>query len=187
MTSWFRPRSREFDLPRQRRTLHGWKDECGIDRLAVIEQDERGLIRQLAEARLALDEHHRQHQENTRDVLLSLLEIGDICDEVLADVGAKADQVSQQTKKWIGRFRTASKLLKNVLSDQSVSQFETQPGQVFDPVWHRAVGKVSGPDGTVGIIVKVVNAGYLWRGELLRKAGAIVQVSEDQADDIQGA
>ncbi|OGO07221.1 MAG: nucleotide exchange factor GrpE, partial [Chloroflexi bacterium RBG_13_60_13] len=85
----------------------------------------------------------------------------------------KEDQVTPQMRIWIGNFRTVRRLLDKVLIEQGITKIESLDRQ-FDPSWHRAAEVVADPSRPEGTIVEETTTGYLWRGEVLRKAEVVV-------------
>lgn len=164
---------KEFEITEECIPLQAWQGEAGADHLSVIEQDIGNLMRELAEARFALSEQEREHKEKTRRLLLALIEVLDAFGRVFANIHGKEDQVTPQMKGWIANFRTVRRLLDQALTDQGIARIESLDRE-FDPRWHRAVELVVDPSRPQGTIVEETVMGYLWRGEILRKAEVIV-------------
>lgn len=141
--------------------------------LSAIEQDIRSLMVQLSEARFTLRQNETQQMDSTRKLFLDLIEALDAFERVFRNVGAKEDQITPQMKIWIGNFRTVRKLLDKPLSEQGVVRIENLD-QGFDPNWHRVSEVVADPSKPEGTIIDEVKAGYLWHGQVLRKAEVIV-------------
>jgi molecular chaperone GrpE (heat shock protein) len=141
--------------------------------LSAIEQDIRGLMVQLSEARSALRQNETQHTESIKKMFLDLIEVLDAFERVFRNIGAKESQVTPQMKIWIGNFRTVRRLLEKPLADQGVVKIENLD-QGFDPHWHRVSEVISDPTKSEGTIVDEVKAGYVWQGQVLRKAEVIV-------------
>lgn len=141
--------------------------------LSVVEQDIRRLMVQLSEARTALRQNEAQYIESTKALFLELIEVLDAFERVFRNIGAKAGQVTPQMKTWIGNFRTVRRLLDKPLAEQGVVKIENLDAG-FDPHWHRVAEVVGDPTKPEGTIVDEVKAGYVWRGQVLRKAEVIV-------------
>ena len=58
--------------------------------------------------------------------------------------------------------------LRKLLEREGVEEMPSAVGQPFDPYYHEAVAAVPGDDPD--IVVKEVQKGYLYRGQLLRPA-----------------
>ncbi len=141
--------------------------------LAEIEADLAGLMRALAESRFELQGRAQAQQEQTRELLLELLDIADAFERVFASVDAKADQITPQMSKWLANFRTVWRLLQTTLRQRGVEPMdELQAG--FDPHRHRVAETVTDPALPEGSVVSVPRRGYLWHGVLLRKAELVV-------------
>lgn len=151
----------------------GWRPENGHDRTGAITRDIADLMRRLAEAEFALRAGEEQRCKDQASHLLTLLEIMDAFDRVFHSVEAKPDQVTAQMRKWIGNFRTVSRMLRDVLTEQGVVRMENL-ADGFDPHWHRAVESRVEPDRPEGTILEEVRPGYVWRGAVLRKAEVVV-------------
>ncbi|MDF2627224.1 MAG: Protein grpE [Symbiobacteriaceae bacterium] len=151
----------------------GWRPEEAADRAGAIARETAQLMRRVAEAEFALNTSDEQRRKDQAKHLLSLLEVMDAFERVFRSIAAKDDQVTPQMRKWIGNFRTVSRLLHDVLSEQGVVRLENL-ADGFDPHWHRAIESRLDPDQPEGSIVEEVRPGYVWRGTVLRKAEVVV-------------
>ena len=115
---------------RNRKTFipQAWKPEGSPNRVAVIEEDIRSLMRQAAEAKLSLREQEHQHTEKTQQLLLGLVEVLDAFERVFRHVHSKEDLVTPQMKIWVGNFSTVRRLLERVLSEQDVTRIKSWTG-----------------------------------------------------------
>jgi len=160
-------------LARKPVPLHAWKPEHGRDRLKVIEDDIRNLMRQVAETKFALSEEKRQHTDNTRKLLLSMIEVMDGFERLFNNINSKKDKITPQMKIWIGNFRAVCRLLNNAVASQGVSKIENLD-LGFDPKWHRIAQTVVDPTKADGTIVGEEAKGYVWQTEILRKSEVAV-------------
>lgn len=147
--------------------------EQSLAPLALIERDVRTLMVQLTEARSALRQSETQGADSIKKVFLDLIEVLDAFERVFGNIRAKEDQVTPQMKTWIGNFKTVRRLLDKVLTEQGVTRIENID-HGFDPHWHRVSEVVADPSKAEGTITEEVKAGYIWRGQVLRKAEVIV-------------
>jgi molecular chaperone GrpE len=170
------------EITEQPAPVNAWPAGDGPDGLARIEQDLRGLMRQLAETKFQATEQQRQHSEEVRKLYLSVLEVLDALDRIFRSVRAKEDQVTPQMQKWLGNFRTARSLLEKILTDRAVVRIENLD-QGFDPHWHKVAQVVVDTARPEGTIVEEVQRGYVWRGQVLRKAEVIVVRHEEGAEE----
>lgn len=174
----------EFEITEECLPLHGWQGEDGQDRLSVIEEDIRNLMRGLAEARFASSEQEREHKEKARRLLLVLIEVLDAFGRVFSSIHTKEKRVTPQMKIWIANFRTVRRLLEKVVAEQGITKIESLDRE-FDPRWHKAIEVVVDTSKPQGTIVEEAASGYLWRDEILRKAEVIVV--SDAADAPKGS
>ena len=158
-----------------------WRPEHGTDRAGAIARETAHLMRRLAEAEFALNAHEEQRHKAKAKDLLALLEIMDAFERVFRSVQAKEDQVTPQMRKWIGNFRTISRMLQDMLTEQGVVRLENL-ADGFDPHWHRAVESRVDPGQPAGSICEEVRPGYVWRGAVLRKAEVVVV--RNSADEV---
>jgi molecular chaperone GrpE len=145
----------------------------GATALGVVEQDMRRLMRELAEARFALNEQERASEATTKQLLLSLLEVLDAFSRVFKNVARKEEHITRQMKIWINNFHTVNSLLEKLLTEQGVTAIEILEPQ-FNPHWHVVAELVEEPARPEGEIIEVFKQGYVWRGQVLRKAEVIV-------------
>ncbi len=153
-----------------------WNGQSG-DPHQVLEKDLRGLMHQLADVRLDLEQASKRHDNDIQEILLAVLDVGDAFDRVFHDVKAKEDQVTPRMKKWLDNFRTVRRKLDSVLTDRGVKQIQSLDVQ-FDPLWHQVVDTVAAPTKSEGSIAEEVKAGYLWNRAILRKAEVVVVRNE---------
>lgn len=163
----------EIEISDQPATLRAWKSPEGVKSLSVLEDDLRLLMRQLAEARFAVEERDRQHRDSAKAVLLGVIEVVDAFERVFCSIQAKQDLVTPQMKIWVGNFRTVRRLLEKILAEQGVVKIENLD-QGFDPHWHKVAEIVADSTKPEGTILGEVVCGYVWRKHLLRKAEVIV-------------
>jgi molecular chaperone GrpE len=134
-----------------------------------LEEDLRRLMREAAAGKLAAAEQERRHAEESRKRLLSVVAVLDAFDRVFASVRDKEHEVTPQMKVWLGNFRTVRRLVERVLADEGVTRME-DTARGFDPACHVAAEVVEDPGRADGTVVDEIQPGYLWRGEVLRKA-----------------
>jgi molecular chaperone GrpE len=167
----------EVDGPADLVALPAWGQEHAGDRLAVIEDDVRQLVRQLASARSELAEQGSAHARELEGLLLSLLDVLDGFERVFANIRNREAEITPTMKAWIGNFRTVERILERVLQERGVTTIAT-PTREFDPRWHTAAETVIDGSLPAGAIVEEIKRGYVWRKQVLRKADVVV-VRED--------
>jgi molecular chaperone GrpE (heat shock protein) len=169
----------EVACSRARFQLRAWGDTDGEDRLATIEADVSHLIRELATARSELVVHNTEQRTALERHLLSLLDVADGFERVLANINSRQSELTPAMKAWTGNFRTVYRLLERALEEQGVSPIET-PTREFDPTWHVAAESVVDPCLPVGTIVEDIKRGYVWQHRPLRKTEVVVVSSGDR-------
>lgn len=98
---------------------------------------------------------------------------------LLGDLLTVVDDLEQALAHGAGEgVRLVYQKLRKLLEGEGVEEMPLAAGQPFDPYYHEAVAAVPGDDPDV--VVKVVQKGYLYRGQLLRPAK--VEVSRRAAE-----
>jgi molecular chaperone GrpE (heat shock protein) len=107
------------------------------------------------------------HDSAKRKLLLNVIEIVDNVDRVLAVSGGVTDPAVSQ---WLRRFERTRRTLEQLLAREQVVpiDFEQAPDGLVTT--REEVERDDVPDGT---ILEVDYRGYLWRGEILRKASVV--------------
>jgi molecular chaperone GrpE (heat shock protein) len=170
---------------RPKPTPVSWANVDAVSPMAVLEEDTKRLMHELAEARAVHEESTRGETRRTEQLLLKLLDVVDAFDRVLNDMRTQPDQPAQ-TQIWIGRFRTVRILLDDLLAEQGVVPIENLDDG-FDPHWHKPVEAIDDASRRAGTIVEEVKRGYIWRQRVLRKTEVVVsrvpqtEVSEQPA------
>jgi molecular chaperone GrpE len=142
--------------------LEAYALEAGIGQL---------LIR-LARAGDDLEAAEARRVKEQRGLLLDLLPIGDALDRLLAFAVAQRDG-DEVFEKLFEAAQMTRRMFLDQLERQRVTRIAVV-GLPFDPSSSEALGCQAGtglPDDTV---VSEVVAGYLWDGEMLRKAKVVV-------------
>lgn len=139
------------------------------DVLTDVEGDIRRLMRELAEARALRDQDAKAHDADLTKLYLAILGAADALDRVFLSVANKEELVTPQMKKWLGNFRTVRSLIGQLLADRGIQRIQNLDAG-FDPRWHRATDVVNDPSRPEGTIAAELQAGYLWRNQVLRKA-----------------
>lgn len=157
-----------------------WRQEHDGDRLAVVEEDIRGLLRAVAASRQQMRARELEHAEDLRRLLLDLLEVLDAFERVLPPVDGKPPE-APPAKLPRGHVRAVQRLLADVLADHGVTAFESL-ATPFDPHRHRAVDIADDTSGAVDAVIAERKRGYTWNGDLLRKAEVVAGGSEQRPD-----
>ncbi|MBI4260019.1 MAG: nucleotide exchange factor GrpE [Actinobacteria bacterium] len=149
------------------------RGRAGGDRLADLEREVRGLIRDLATARADLADRETEDARRTEKLLLSLVEVADAFERVFDYLGEREDELPDPAKGWVANFRTVHRMLSNVLTGQGVTPIQT-PSRRFDPRVHQAIETVADDALPEGTVVRELARGYAWGDRVLRKTQAVV-------------
>lgn len=144
----------------------------------AVEQDVRHLMRELAEARMSLDEARRAGEDHVESLLLRILDAQDAFERVFEATRAKPEGVTPQMKIWLGNFRTVKRLLEVLVNEEGVRPVENLAAG-FDPAWHRVAETVADPALPDGTIVREVRRGFVRNQKILRKAEVVVVRNND--------
>lgn len=135
-----------------------------------IESDLSTLIKKCGFLTAELNEYKIKTESNTKKMLLAFIEVIDAFENVFENIRIKADSVDQQTKIWVGNFRTVYRLLLRSLKTAGVIPMETIIGDKADPYWHKVVEVIEDPDRDSETVVEIIRKGYFWNGKILREA-----------------
>lgn len=142
-------------------------------RHAEAERGVRGVIHDLAVAKADLADCEATQRRRDDRLFLSLVEVLDAFERVLAEMpeGEPGEPVS--TRRWAGNVRTVHRLLENAVRAQGVTAMEPATGE-FDPHRHTALLTVSDPEAEPGTITAEAWRGYVVGDRVLRKPGVVV-------------
>ncbi len=143
-------------------------DELEAARQEAAEYKDKYLraVAEMENLRKRLERHVEERIEDEKRRLLSdLLTVVDDLEQALAHGAGEGVELVYQK-------------LRRLLEKEGVEEMPLAVGQPFDPYYHEAVAAVPGDDPDV--VVKVVQKGYLYRGQLLRPAK--VEVSRRAAE-----
>jgi molecular chaperone GrpE len=139
---------------------------------AALGRDVADLLRQVGRQRTQIADARTAAQEQQRRMLLDLVEVMDGFDRVFANVEPREAQVERQARIWIGNFRSVRKVLEGVLRKNGVVRIEAPEGKAV-PGLHTVVEGRQQLDLEDGSILEELQKGYLWNGEVLRKAQVV--------------
>jgi molecular chaperone GrpE len=115
----------------------------------------------------------QEHQAQWKALLLSLLEVMDSCDRLLAGIGGTKEPTPERTAACLNTFRLVATQLEHALQEAGLASMACL-GQVADPQRHEIV-EVKVMDGVEDdVIIGVMRRGYEWNGELLRRPQIVV-------------
>ena len=139
----------------------------------AVEADIAALLRQSSALRTEVKNCRAQAREETKAMLLRLVDVLDAFDRVFTNIGAKENDADKQTRIWLGNFRSVRKLLEALLSEAGVVKIEPL-NEKAAPGLHTVVETAPGPGLEDDIIVEELERGYLWGEDVLRKASVKV-------------
>ncbi len=114
-----------------------------------------------------VDKQQALWKNNTQKALLAdILEIVDDFERAL-DQQKQAEDSSELQVKFAG-FTLISKELYKFLNKYGVKEITNNV--IFDPLYHEALVQVDSPDHHSGVIVDVMQKGYMFKDEVLRPA-----------------
>jgi molecular chaperone GrpE (heat shock protein) len=156
-------------------TLIGWSDPSlpANQPVDLLCNDLCHLARRAALAEHTCQATQNEHASELKRMLLNLLDVMDKFETVLQRIHSKRAASSKQVKKWVRNFQTVYRMLRQMLDDYDVSQMQNAE-EGFDPRWHAVFELVAEPSHPDGTIIDVVQTGYFWRGQVLRKASVTV-------------
>jgi molecular chaperone GrpE (heat shock protein) len=154
------PRKLPFEIPN-----YEWKTylEKGITSLLV----ESNRLRQDIE-NVSLDSHDQK-----RDLLLHILEVMDAFERIIDHSDHKTDSEDRQFRSLFNNFISVYRMMASVLEEEGVRSIEFADGiaTIGECKVVRTEKKDAYPDLT---ILDIVEKGYYWKDEILRKTSVVV-------------
>lgn len=123
----------------------------------------------------------REHETQTRALLLDLIELMDSFDRFFEAVGAVEQPTPEQSVRWRQTFQRIQKQLQLLLRKAAVTPVESS-GQPADPHRHEIVGVKVVPGAAEGVIVEEVVRGYQWGAHVLRQPRVIVAAPQERTE-----
>jgi molecular chaperone GrpE (heat shock protein) len=160
----------EFEITEQYHETHGISDLDDPLLWHRIQKTAELFEQRLGDSEFALNAQKENRDVEKRKFLIELIEeIMDNLDRIISTSnGKKADQAAE---RWVKRFRTIRRKMEELLAKEQVIAIDllsAPPGLVT------ADGTEDRDDVEDGTIISVNWRGYLWRGEILRKASVVV-------------
>lgn len=138
--------------------------------LKETEKDLRWLMLEVERLKLELHTLMSDYEKEHKNLLLSILEVLDSLEEKLQSAEIEEESLSEETKKWISKFRMPYKKLQRLLNEEKVVPIEVNIGEFVNPVWHLPVDIVRKEGVPEDSISEVLKKGYLLKGKLLRNS-----------------
>jgi molecular chaperone GrpE len=135
----------------------------------AIRADIEAFLREVNALRGSLREQEEEQRRRTKTLLLGMLEVLDAFDRLFANIAPREAQAEQQTRVWLGNFRSIRRLLEKKLSEEGVSPIVAPEGKAI-PGFHTVTETEENLELDNDTILQELQKGYLWKGEVLRKA-----------------
>jgi molecular chaperone GrpE (heat shock protein) len=140
-------------------------------------QDLVALLKQIEQLRSELAESDRRAKEQAKGFLLELLEVRDACDTYFASIQARQAEAEALAQTWLGYFRRVHRKLERALERFGVTRIQAVDGKAL-PGYHTIEESRPAPGLEDDTILEESKKGYLWRGEVLRKAVVVTARKE---------
>jgi molecular chaperone GrpE len=144
----------------QARPADAWK---------AIRADMEHFIREVNSLQGALAGKAEDHRRATKALLLNMLEVLDAFDRLFANIAPREEHADPQTRVWLGNFRSIRRLLEKKLSAEGVAPIVAPEGKAI-PGFHTVTETEENLELDDDTILQELQKGYLWNGEVLRKA-----------------
>ena len=146
-----------------------WELDDKNHRLSVVEGDFINLLKECDGLKSQLEKNELRNKKETKNILINYLLVLDAFDRIFKNIEDKGKNIDRQTKIWIGNFKAIRKKFESILKDTGVSLIDAPEGKAI-PGWHTIVEtkKVDGLSNDT--IIEVIEKGYLWKNEVLKKA-----------------
>ncbi len=145
-------------------------------RTAVTVESARTQTLQLLRRKVGLQRDlksvSRREQGSRRKFYLSVLQVADALDRILAHV--EVAELDEMGRDALESVRLTAQLLESVLAEQEITPLEVLQGQTFDPKIHEAIGREVRPDAGGVVVLEITERGYQWQDQVLRPARVIV-------------
>jgi molecular chaperone GrpE len=138
----------------------------------AVKEDMAALVREVGMLKLELDRARDKAGRDQKGLLLDLLEVLDAFERVFDNIEPREAQADPQARIWVGNFRGVRKVLEGHLRKHGVARIES-PDRTAVPGLHTVVETKENLDLADGTILEELKRGYLWRGEVLRKAEVV--------------
>jgi molecular chaperone GrpE (heat shock protein) len=163
--------------------LQHWNVENEKDRLSVVEEDIKNLLKEREDLRSLLEANNKENIKKEKNFLLNILDVIDAFDRVLNNIEDKKKQgtaIDRQMNIWIGNFKAVRRKFEGIIKDTGVSRINAPEGKAI-PGWHTIV-ETRGADGLdEDTILEEIQKGYLWNKHVLRNS-LVVTVKNNKED-----
>ena len=140
--------------------------------LKSIENDIIRLIRECAQLKDDMQSKEQDSHDQIKKLLNEIIDIIDVFDRQLANMGQKIQEGDDQAKTWFGNLKSIRKMMGHVLRSRGVAEIDAI-GLKAIPGYHYIVEVVSREGFEDETIIEELKKGYFWRNVVLRKAEVI--------------
>ncbi len=157
----------EFEITEEPLDIGGDADAGDVDPWRQALQKVARLEERALDVEASLRKISEGRDSGKRKLLLDVIDVVDNIDRILAAGGGAPNP---EASRWIKRFERTRRTLEESLAKEQVVpiDFEQAPDGLVTT--REEVERDDVPDGT---ILEVDYRGYLWRGEILRKASVV--------------
>lgn len=149
-----------------------WELDDKEHRLSVVEGDIINLLIKCDDLKSQSTVNELRNKKETKIILINFIAVLDDFDRIFRNIEDRDLDIDRQTKIWIGSFKAIRKKIESILKEAGVSLIEAPEGKAI-PGWHTIV-EIKKVDGLSNdTIIEVIEKGYLWRNEVLRKASVL--------------
>lgn len=146
--------------------------EGASENLTRVHEKLTDLLVMNAERKREVEDQAEGHRREMERLLQQLVEVLDTLEQVFAAASEQEETMDPITRRWVNSFRSVERLLQNILRQHGVVPIKTLDS-MFDPAWHTIVDVVPDPSHPNEYIVEESSKGYLWRGNVLRRAKVV--------------
>jgi molecular chaperone GrpE (heat shock protein) len=177
-----REQPREFEITEQPHPITDTPHVEGQNLWQAAKDEVERLERRTAEAETSLSKIHKTHDAAKRKLLLNVIEdIMDNLDRIAAGTDGRQDDTAAQ--QWLKRFQRTRRTLEQLLAKEQVVPIDVVSAPPGVVTISEVEERDDVPDGTV---VAVNWRGYLWKGEVLRKADVVIARNSHSNRETEG-
>lgn len=145
-----------------------------------IEKEIMCLIKERASLKSSLERQREEDVLAQKKMLISMIELADDFERLLAIIEPKLDSADKTAKKWVKSFKSIYKSLGRKLAKFSVTKMNIIIGDEAHPVYHRILGVEETNQYKDNAILCCKTSGYIWGKDVLREADVITAKNESQ-------
>ena len=156
---------KEFKITEKPISLSPFENSTGISAGIVA------LMKSRAKNSSTFEKENERSDKWRKELLLELLEVVDSLERILAQ--AEESPAKENTEKITGHVRTTLQQMNYLLKRRGIMPFDTK-GREADPAFTEIVDFEERKDIAEDVVIKETSKGYVFKGQLLRRARVIV-------------